>query len=60
MPFDFEILTIPDVILVKPKVFCDDRGFLMERYRESDFRENDIYRHVVRENHWKSIKNDLR
>jgi dTDP-4-dehydrorhamnose 3,5-epimerase-like enzyme len=28
VPFDFERLDIPDVVLVKPKVFRDPRGLL--------------------------------
>jgi dTDP-4-dehydrorhamnose 3,5-epimerase-like enzyme len=28
MPFSFEKLSIPEIILVKPKVFADERGFL--------------------------------
>lgn len=30
MPFEFERLKIEEVILVKPKVFGDSRGFFME------------------------------
>ena len=29
MPFEFKKLEIPDVILIKPKVFEDERGFFM-------------------------------
>lgn len=37
MPFEFEPQKIKDVILVKPKVFGDNRGFFMESYKKSDF-----------------------
>ena len=37
MPFEFEKQAIEDVILVKPKVFGDNRGFFMETYKKSDF-----------------------
>ena len=30
MPFSFKSLEIPEVILVEPKVFGDERGFFME------------------------------
>ena len=30
MPFEFKRLEILDVILIKPKVFGDERGFFME------------------------------
>ena len=42
MPFEFEIQKIEDVILVKPKVFGDNRGFFMEAYKKSEFFENGI------------------
>ena len=35
MPFEFEKQKIEDVILVKPKVFGDNRGFFMESYKKS-------------------------
>ncbi len=37
MPFRFEHLSIPDVILVEPRVFNDPRGFFLELYKSSDF-----------------------
>jgi len=37
MPFTFKHLDIPDLILIQPKVFEDDRGFFMETYKSSDF-----------------------
>ena len=36
MPFEFERQKIKDVILIKPKVFGDNRGFFMETYKKSD------------------------
>ena len=42
MPFEFERQKIKDVILVKPKVFGDNRGFFMEAYKKSDFVANGI------------------
>ncbi|ADG13907.1 dTDP-4-dehydrorhamnose 35-epimerase related protein [Methanocaldococcus infernus ME] len=38
MPFEFVRLEIPGVILIKPKVFGDERGFFMETYKKSDFK----------------------
>ena len=40
MPFEFIKQEIKDVILVKPKVFGDNRGFFMESYKKSDFYKN--------------------
>ena len=37
---DFERLDIPEVCLIKPKKFGDNRGFFMEAYKDSWFKEN--------------------
>ena len=34
MPFEFERQSITDVILIKPRVFGDSRGFFMETYKK--------------------------
>ena len=47
MPFEFEKQKIEDVILVKPKVFGDNRGFFMETYKKSDFFANGITEEFV-------------
>ncbi len=60
MPFIFERQKINDVILVKPKVFGDDRGFFMETYKKSDFCANGIDVEFTQDNHSKSTKGVLR
>ncbi len=60
MPFEFEKQEIPDVILIKPRVFNDERGFFMETYKHSDFVANGIIQHFTQDNHSKSDKNILR
>lgn len=60
MPFEFEKQKIEDVILVKPKVFGDSRGFFMESYKKSDFFENGIDVEFNQDNHSKSTKGVLR
>ncbi len=60
MPFEFERQKINDVILVKPKVFGDNRGFFMESYKKSDFFENGIDIEFNQDNHSKSTKGVLR
>ena len=60
MPFIFEKLEIPDVVLVKPKVFGDSRGFFMETYKKSEFAENGIGLDFIQDNHSKSTKGVLR
>lgn len=60
MPFEFEKTEIDDVILVKPKVFGDERGFFMETYKESDFEKAGIKDKFVQDNYSKSVKGVLR
>lgn len=52
--------SIPDVKLLEPKVFGDERGFFMETFRDNWFREQVAERTFVQENHSKSGKNVLR
>ena len=40
MPFEFEKQRILEVILVKPKVFEDERGFFIETSKKSILSEN--------------------
>lgn len=51
---------IPDVKLLEPQVFGDDRGFFMETFRDEWFKENVADRTFVQENHSKSVKGVLR
>lgn len=60
MPFTFEKQEIEDVILVKPKVFGDNRGFFMESYKKSDFVNNGIDVEFNQDNHSKSSAKVLR
>ena len=60
MPFEFERQKIKDVILVKPRVFGDNRGFFMESYKKSDFIKNGIDVEFVQDNHSKSSAHVLR
>lgn len=60
MPFEFEKQAIEDVILVKPKVFGDNRGFFMETYKKSDFFTNGIEVEFNQDNHSKSSAHVLR
>lgn len=60
MPFEFYRLEIPDIILVKPKVFFDARGFFLESYKFSEFRENGIECRFVQDNHSKSVAGVIR
>lgn len=54
-------LAIPDVILLEPKVFGDDRGFFFESFNRRRFEEA-VGKPVtfVQDNHSRSVKNVLR
>jgi len=60
MPFNFTRLAIPDVILIDPTVFPDERGFFMESYKHSDFAAFGIKEHFVQDNHSRSMRGVLR
>ena len=57
-----EVMTtaIPDVLLFKPKVFGDERGFFMETFRAEWFSDRGITAEFVQDNHSKSTKGVLR
>jgi len=60
MPFNFTRLAIPDVILIEPMVFPDERGFFMESYKYSEFSAFGIKERFVQDNHSRSTKGVLR
>ena len=60
MPFEFERQKISGVVLVKPKVFGDSRGFFMESYKKSEFGVNGINVDFVQDNYSKSGRGVLR
>jgi len=60
MPFTFKKLEIQDVILIEAKTFPDDRGFFMETYKKSAFKENGIDTKFVQDNFSHSSKGTLR
>lgn len=60
MPFKFKRMEIPEVILVEPKVFGDERGFFMETYKMPDFSSAGIEENFPQDNHSRSAKRVLR
>ena len=50
MPFEFEKLDIPGLVLIRPQAFADERGFFMETYRLSDFAAAGIADRFVQSN----------
>lgn len=60
MPFEFEKLEIEGLMLIKPKVFGDNRGFFIESYKKSEFAANGIDCEFIQDNHSKSTQGVLR
>jgi dTDP-4-dehydrorhamnose 3,5-epimerase len=52
--------SIPDVLLIEPKVFADERGFFLESYQKRKFQEAGIDAEFVQDNHSKSCRGTLR
>ena len=57
---EFEKLAIPDVMLVKPRVFGDARGFFFEIWEARKFAEAGITAAFVQDNYSRSVKGTLR
>lgn len=51
---------IPDVIIIEPKVFADERGFFLESYQKMRFAQEGITADFVQDNHSKSRQGTLR
>jgi dTDP-4-dehydrorhamnose 3,5-epimerase len=60
MPFEFQPLAIPEVILVQARHFDDERGYFLETYKRSDFAANGIPQTFVQDNFSHSKKGVLR
>ncbi|MGZ5544758.1 MAG: dTDP-4-dehydrorhamnose 3,5-epimerase [Limisphaerales bacterium] len=61
MPYTVTPTAIPDVLVLTPKIFGDQRGFFFESFNARDFREltglNSVF---VQDNHSKSARGVLR
>jgi len=52
---------IPDLLIVEPKVFADERGFFFESYNERAFAQaTGIAAKFVQDNHSRSVRNTVR
>ncbi|MEL6440393.1 MAG: dTDP-4-dehydrorhamnose 3,5-epimerase [Cyanobacteria bacterium J06621_8] len=53
--------SIPDVLIIEPRVFGDDRGFFQESFNEQQFQAaTGVELHFVQDNHSRSARNVLR
>ena len=60
MPFRFDRLELPEVILVSARHYPDDRGFFLETYKLSEFASNGISCTFVQDNRSHSAHGVLR
>lgn len=58
--FNFIATKIPDLYIIEPKVFGDDRGYFLESYSYKDFAEAGLTMTFVQDNESKSRKGVLR
>lgn len=58
--FNFIQTKIPDLYIIEPKVFGDERGYFMESYSQKDFAEAGLTMTFVQDNESKSRKGVLR
>ncbi len=53
-------IKLPEVIIIEPDVYQDDRGFFLESYQEKKYQKGGINSQFVQDNHSNSVKNTLR
>ena len=56
----FEPTAIPEVVLIRPNVFGDARGFFLESWNQQRFREGGLDLTFVQDNHSRSRRGTLR
>ena len=57
---EFEPTAIPEVVLIRPKVFGDPRGYFFESWEERKFAAAGLDINFVQDNHSRSARNILR
>ncbi len=55
-----EALSLPGLVLIRPRVFRDERGFFLESYHAPRFHAAGIDCQFVQDNHSRSVKDTLR
>jgi dTDP-4-dehydrorhamnose 3,5-epimerase len=56
----FEPTAIPEVVLIRPRVFGDSRGFFLESWEQQKFAAAGIEARFVQDNHSRSSRHTLR
>ncbi len=57
---EIQATPLKEVLIVRPKVYADHRGFFYESYHEKEFRDAGINVTFVQDNHSRSTKHTLR
>ena len=57
---EFLPTSLPEVVLIKPRVFGDARGFFMETWQAREFAAAGLNVNFVQDNHSRSVKGTLR
>jgi dTDP-4-dehydrorhamnose 3,5-epimerase len=57
---EFEPTRLPEVVLIKPRIFADARGFLLETWQQQQFAAAGIAMPFVQDNHSHSTRHMLR
>lgn len=60
MPFTFEPVGLPGLLVIQPRIFLDERGYFLESYKASDFQHAGIAGGFVQDNHSVSTRGVLR
>ena len=57
---EFVATALPEVVLIKPRRFGDDRGYFMETWQQEKFAAAGIQPRFVQDNHSHSVRHTLR
>lgn len=56
MPFEFKPMPeMPEIVVIEPRVFGDERGWFQETFKESDFAKHGIRGPFMQDNHSRSV-----
>lgn len=58
--FEIEKTSIDGVLIIKPQVYGDDRGFFMETWNKRDLKDSGLDVDFIQDNYSKSVKGVLR
>ena len=60
MPFEFEkVSVIPDLVIIKPRIFTDERGWFLESFKAREFSKYGISENFVQDNHSRNTQKGI-